>query len=223
MGDIIKIWIRYSKGNMVTTILIVLNLLMFFVAVFTGGFSILNLEKLGALVPIYVMNDQEYYRILTAMFLHGGIIHLAMNMYVLYNIGKSLERKIGSLKYGILYFVSGIGSGLFVVLLEKDYSVTVGASGAIFGLIGALLYLTYARKNWFTPMSIQSIRWLVVINLAFTLLIPNVSVSGHIGGFIVGGVLMFLLVPKKPYSMRNYKEYYQGGEVVGDGDPTIVS
>lgn len=223
MNELEQFWKKYGAGGPVTFVLIAINLVFFIITIFAGGFDTYTLSKLGAIVPMYITENHEYYRLLLAMFLHGGFIHFLMNMYALYYLGRSLERSLGPWKYGILYFVSGIGSGLFVVLLSQSNSVTIGASGAIFGIIGALLLITYIRKDWFTPRSIQSIRFMVILNLIITLIVPNVSAAGHLGGFIVGLALGYFLIPKKPYFMRKVVEYYAGGEVVGDGDPTIIS
>lgn len=223
MNELKQFWKKYGAGAPVTFVLIAINLVFFIITIFAGGFDTTTLSKLGAIVPVYITQNHEYYRILTAMFLHGGFIHFLMNMYALYFLGRSLEKSIGPWKYGLLYFLSGIGSGLFVVFMSQSDSVTIGASGAIFGIIGALLLITYIRKDWFTPHSIQSIRIMVILNLVITLTVPNVSAAGHLGGFIVGLALGYFLIPKRPYFMRKVVEYYQGGEVVGDGDPTIIS
>lgn len=211
------------RKHPVTYTIIVLNILMLFVTITSGGFDNITLLKLGALNPVLVSTNGEYYRIFTAMFLHGGFLHIFSNMYVLLLLGRTLEKTVGSLKFAIIYFLSGIGSSILVILLASPTSVTIGASGAIFGVIGALLYVTFSKKNWFTPRSVQSIRMLVVINLFITFLIPNVSVAGHIGGLITGFLVMLVVIPDKPYFLKKVVEYYQGGEVVGDGEPTIVS
>ncbi|MBU0996461.1 MAG: rhomboid family intramembrane serine protease [Firmicutes bacterium] len=212
---------NYIKKFPVTSVIIILNLAMLLLTIFSGGFTNENLYSLGALVPAAYTASPEFYRILTGMFLHGSIFHFLSNMFVLYVLGTALEKSLGPLRFFALYMLSGIGSGIAVMFLSS--SLTIGASGAIWGVIGSLLVITFVRPYWFTPRSVQSIRSLMVLNLVITFLIPNVSIAGHIGGLVSGGLLILLLLPKKPYFLRNVREFYNGHEVVGDGDANIVS
>ncbi len=211
----------YAKKYPVTSVIILLNLLMLLVTLFTGGFLNANLYRLGALVPVSITGTPEFLRIISGMFLHGSIFHFLSNMFVLYILGTAIEKSLGPTRFFLLYMLSGIGSGLAVMYFSN--SMTVGASGAIWGIIGALLIITFVRPHWFTPRSVQSIRSLMILNLVITFLIPNVSIAGHIGGLVTGALLILLLLPKKPYFLRNVREYYNGHEVVGDGDAEIVS
>ncbi|MBE0701401.1 MAG: rhomboid family intramembrane serine protease, partial [Acholeplasmataceae bacterium] len=165
-------------------------------------FDVFTLVKYGAIFPPLVIEFNEYYRLVTAMFLHGSLIHFLSNSFVLYFLGSHLERLIGPMKFTILYFVSGIGSSVFVIFLGSENAVTIGASGAIFGIMGSLLILTFMRKKWFTQGSIRSLRQLMVINLVLTFAIPNISIPGHLGGLIFGSGLIFLLTPQKPYFIK---------------------
>jgi rhomboid protease GluP len=84
------------------------------------------------------------------------------------------------------------------VVLLKPNSVTIGASGAIYGIIGALLVLTFTRKEWFFSQAIRSIRNLIIINIAFTFLVPSISIEGHLGGFVIGFIFIQFMTPNEP-------------------------
>jgi membrane associated rhomboid family serine protease len=131
----------------------------------------------------------EWWRLLSAAFLHYGPFHLAINMYSLFFAGTLLEQVIGRWRFGLLYLGSGIAGSAGALVLSPD-SVTVGASGAIFGILGALFVLE-RRGNIATGGQIAG---LIVLNLIFTFAISNISVGGHIGGLIGGVILMWLLL-----------------------------
>ncbi|MBR3150635.1 MAG: rhomboid family intramembrane serine protease [Erysipelotrichaceae bacterium] len=150
-------------------------------------------SKFG-LVPAQVRRGQ-YYRILTAAFLHASWQHLLMNMIALYNLGSFLEPRMGCLRYLLVLLVAVLGSGLLVTLHEKKDSVTVGLSGAIFGLLGAYIVLLYARGY----LAYDSVRYSILRTLGINLIIslmPHVSLLGHTGGLLSGllmGALYYLL------------------------------
>jgi membrane associated rhomboid family serine protease len=131
----------------------------------------------------------EWWRLLTAAFLHYGPFHLGINMYSLFFAGTLLEQVIGRWRFALLYFGSGIAGSAGALALSPG-SVTVGASGAIFGILGALFVLE-RRGNIATGGQIAG---LIVLNLIFTFAISNISVGGHIGGLIAGVILMWLLL-----------------------------
>lgn len=196
----------------ITSLLLVLNLIMVFVVMFSGGFSTESLIERGALFYPLAVEGREYYRIITAMFLHGGILHFALNMLVLYYLGGHLERLVGPFRYTVLYFASGILSSIFVLMFSDPRTVTIGASGALFGIIGGLLMLTFLRSTWFSDQTIRSIRQLMIINLVLTFAIPNISVAGHIGGLVMGIALFFVIAPKRPYIYEKMIEMRQERE-----------
>ena len=123
----------------------------------------------------------DYWRLLTAAFLHYGPIHLLMNMFALFWFGSLLEQRIGSGKFLLLYLVSGL-AGSAGALIASPLNPTVGASGAIFGVLGAGLVLERQRDYVFGGSALG----IIVINLIFTLSVPNISIGGHIGGLIGG-------------------------------------
>ena len=180
-----------------TWALILVNAAMLVTTIAMGGFTTATLLQMGGLVPKLVQ-DGDLWRLLTSMFLHGGALHFLMNMMGLYYLGAPLERTMGSGKYAIFYLISGLGGGAAVTLLEEPYTLTIGASGSVYGLMAALLYITFVRKNWFTPASVRSIRTMIIVNFSITFLLPSISVWGHLGGFIVGFFLSLVLMPKVP-------------------------
>ena len=112
------------------------------------------------------------------MFLHGGLLHLAFNMLALWWLGSIVEQSIGTLRFLLVYFVSGLAGSAGALLLSDPLQITVGASGAIFGIMGALLILEYMQTGSLAGQAMT----LIVINLALTFAIPNISVGGHLGG-----------------------------------------
>jgi membrane associated rhomboid family serine protease len=130
-----------------------------------------------------IVADGEWWRLLTAAFLHYGPLHLGMNMLVLWIIGPALEEYLGHGRYALLYLVSGL-AGSAGALIWSPNALTVGASGAIWGIMGAALVLE-ARKIYVFGGQAMG---LVVFNLLFTFLIPGISIGGHIGGLIGGGL-----------------------------------
>ena len=187
----------YYKKAPVTSIIILINTFMLLVTLATGGFNVTNLVNLGALwAPL--VNAGDYYRIITSMFLHGSIIHFIANIIIgLYVLSSALERLIGSKKFLVVYLLGGIGSGLLVTFTSNN--VTIGASGAIFAALGALLYITIYRKDLMSNQEIQSIRSLVIINIIFTFLGSNISIAGHLGGITTGFILSYLLIQRNKF------------------------
>ncbi|HKL61620.1 MAG TPA: rhomboid family intramembrane serine protease [Acholeplasma sp.] len=199
----------YFLFHPVNTVLIGLNTVMLVITYAIGGFSVPNLLKLGAIFPPYIIDNNEYFRILMAMFLHGSLIHFLMNNFVLFQLGAYIERLIGSVNYFILYMVSGVVSSLIITYLGSTMSITIGASGAIYGVMAGLLVLTFIRTHWFDDRQIRSIRQLMLINVLLTFVIPNISILGHLGGLISGIAIIFLLTPKRPaYRKKLTQEIY---------------
>jgi membrane associated rhomboid family serine protease len=127
--------------------------------------------------------DGDWYRLATVMFLHGSIIHLLFNMLALYWLGTAVEQTLGTTRFLLLYGASGLAGSAGALLLTEPYRPTVGASGAIFGIMGALLILEYRATGSLAGQAAT----MIVINLALTFTISGISIGGHIGG-LVGGV-----------------------------------
>lgn len=135
---------------------------------------------------LYV-KEGEFYRLFTSMFVHVNIIHLVFNMYALFMIGPLIEKYYGKLKFLLIYIGSGIVGSLFSVVLTNNASV--GASGAIFGLFGSLMYFGYKYRATLDGFLRSSIIPTLIVNLLIGIIVPGIDLIGHIGGFI-GGLLL---------------------------------
>ena len=133
--------------------------------------------------------DGEYWRLITSGFLHAGFFHLLFNMLSLYILGGLLEPAVGRLRFGTIYFVSLL-AGSFGALLLEPTSPTVGASGAIFGLMGATAVVM--RSRGMSVMESGLGIW-IVLNLVITFSVPNISIGGHIGGLLGGGLAAIVM------------------------------
>lgn len=142
--------------------------------------------------------EGEWYRLLTAGFIHAGLIHLAMNMWMLYVLGRITEEQLGRSRLGLIYFAS-LFAGSFGALLHAPNSVTVGASGAIFGLMGGIMAVAKARG---VALRHTGLLGVVVINLVITFGLSNyISVGAHVGG-LIGGAIAGLVVIDLPDRLR---------------------
>ena len=139
----------------------------------------------------------EYYRLITSMFLHSGIMHLASNGVYLYYFGVRAEKLLGTGKFLLLYLVAGICGGLLSVFLGDGYGVSIGASGAIYGLLGAMLLLTKKRGPRYTGMNYSTMLLLAATAICMGFFEPNVDNLGHIGGFLGGMAMFWLLLCQK--------------------------
>ena len=126
----------------------------------------------------------QYYRLLTAAFLHAGVFHILMNMFALAQLGPVLEAALGRLRFTALYVLSALGGSVLSYVLSEPFQLGVGASGAIFGLFGAY-YVVVRRLGGET----RSIVTLLVINLVITFAVPNIDWRAHLGGFVTGAAL----------------------------------
>lgn len=163
------------------------------------------LVDMGALFGPLTVLEGDWWRLLTAMFLHGGTTHLLMNMFSLYIVGRGAEIYFDTKSYLSIYFFSGIIGGL-VSLYMHPVSVGVGASGAIFGLFGALAGFFFAHKDKIAAHSeafMKNFGVIIAINLVIGLSIPSIDVSAHLGGLVVGIIGGFVL-SKDPKWLLTY-------------------
>lgn len=150
---------------------------------------------------------KEYYRIFTYMFIHAGINHLFNNMLVLFFIGQSLERAIRKPRFLTIYFGSGIIAGIVSMgynMIRNQYSLSVGASGAIFGLMGAVLYMVLINRGRLRTISTRQIVLCVFFSLYGGFTSSNTDNAAHIGGFLAGVVLAAILIRKENQKEREY-------------------
>ena len=185
-----------------TYILIAVNVLLFIGSTaggssFAGGPRGSVAADLALFGPAVAAGD--WWRLLTAGFMHAGFIHILFNMYVLYWLGTMLEPTLGHVRFLALYLASLL-AGSFGALLLSPRSFTVGASGAVFGLMGAAFILERARGM--DPMQ-SGIGFVILLNLGLTFVIGNISIGGHIGG-LVGGALAALAITRLPRTRSVY-------------------
>lgn len=178
---------KVFMGNdkpVVTTILIVLNIIMFLLSVFDYSFVINTFAN-------YYLNvkNGEVYRLITAAFVHANILHIFFNMYALYALGPQIEKFYGRKRYLLIYLGSALLGSLLSVVLTNN--VSVGASGAIFGLFGSMLYFGYKYRATLDGFLRSGIIPVIVINLLLGFMIPGIDVYGHIGGLLGGLVLSY--------------------------------
>ncbi len=188
------------KKIIVTKILICLNILVFLAMYLFGNGSqdIATLLIFGANYKPLVLGGQIW-RLLTCAFIHIGLIHLLVNMYSLSIIGYQVETYVGKWKYLVIYLVSAISGALFSLVGEA--SVSAGASGAIFGLLGALLYFGYHYRLYLNSVLKNQIIPIIIINLGIGFLIPGIDVLAHIGG-LIGGYLITMALGLEGKSKR---------------------
>ena len=186
----------------ITIGIIAINVIMYLVTAYLSLFyakgSIFNsdtnvLIMLGAKVNNLISQGQ-YYRFVSCMFLHGGIVHIGVNMYSLYAIGPMVERVYGRVKYVAIYFISGICASIFSYIFSTD--VSIGASGAIFGLLGAVLIFAVKSKEKTGSGFIKSILSVICINIFIGATMPNIDNFAHVGG-LLGGMLIAFMVKFK--------------------------
>jgi membrane associated rhomboid family serine protease len=190
-GPVAAIW----REAPVTTVLIAINLIVFVLQIATGfplGLFPSNssgwVMQHGVFFSPFIAQG-DYWRIITPGFIHLGIIHLALNMYLLYVLGRMLEPELGSIQMIAAYFTSLIAGSLGAMILEPE-TPSAGASGAIFGLMGMALVIARSRRN---SDAFQQIGILIVLNLVFTFGYSGVSKGAHLGGLIGGAICGFIL------------------------------
>lgn len=179
-----------KKKTPITYILMVINILVFalaYIGTYTKSF---DLYTSIALHRTYVQSG-EIWRLITCAFAHDGLIHLGLNMYALYVIGTEAENYIGRWKYLTIYLFSALIGSLLSCLVNTGWSL--GASGAIFGIMGSLFYFGYHYRLFLDSALKTQIIPLIVINLTLGFIIPGVDNAGHIGG-LIGGVLSAMAV-----------------------------
>ena len=174
-----------DKGPYITYVLIAINVLLYLVPILLGKYDyIIN----AFCVHGPSIRAGQYYRLITGIFLHGSIMHLLFNSYALYVIGSQIETSFGRIKYLIIYLVSGLMGALFSMTFGGNIA-SIGASGAIFGLMGALLYFGYHYRVYLGNVLNTQLIPLIVFNLFLGFILSGVDNFAHIGG-LIGGVLI---------------------------------
>ncbi|MFM2180327.1 MAG: hypothetical protein RL192_489 [Actinomycetota bacterium] len=175
------------KRSATTTIITIIAAAYLYNLVFGGlenRFALPNLD--------YLMSTGEWYRILTVALVHGGIFHLAFNLYALMALGNPVESAFGKSRFLIIFFVSLVSGSLLSTYLATPYQYSVGVSGAVFGLFGAFAVVS---KRY--GLEIKSIAVIVIINFAMGFVIGGVDWRAHLGGLIGGSIAAATLLPKR--------------------------
>lgn len=191
-----------EKKSYVTFALVAVNVLVFFVLSCMGDTESADfmMEK-GAVWPEYIQGGGQYWRLLTATFMHFGFGHLINNMLILICAGPILENALGAVKFLLLYLCAGVGGSTLSylqMLSSGDYAVSAGASGAIFGIIGALLWIVIRNKGHYETLTGRGLLFMIAISLYYGISSGGVDNWGHIGGLAMGFLLGILFYRKKP-------------------------
>ncbi|MBT9772332.1 MAG: rhomboid family intramembrane serine protease [Coprococcus sp.] len=210
---------QYYRGNRrnglwqmspVNTIIIVINVVVFAVLTFLGDTTDVQfMHHHGANFWPSVIEEHEYYRLLTCTFIHFGISHLFNNMLVLAYIGDNLERALGKVKYLVLYLAAGIGSSAVSAvwsMFKDEYSVSGGASGAIFGVVGALLVIVIKNRGQLEDLSSRQLMFFAGFSIYHGVTSAGIDNMAHISGFLIGALLGGLLYRRKRYWKQNSKD-----------------
>ncbi len=191
---------RKRTGAWVTGMLIGINAVVLFAFGFLGssedaGFMLAH----GAMYGPLVMEEHEYYRLFTAIFLHFGIEHLVNNMLVLFVLGDNLERALGHAKYLVLYLLCGAGANVVSMLTnfhDASLAVSAGASGAVFGVAGGLLYVVVRNCGRLEDLSTRQIVVMIAFSLYLGFVGSGVDNVAHVAGLVIGIVLAAVLYRK---------------------------
>jgi len=206
-----------GRGAVVTRTLIAINVLVMLISIASGGLGAVAGGGWGGLLggttpltnelAIYgnphlmAADPLQYYRLFTAMFVHFGLLHLLLNMYALWILGRDLERSLGPFRFVAIYLLAGLGGNVAAYYFSSPGVPTAGASTAVFGLMAAI-FVILKRLN----LSVAPILPVIVINVIFTLTIANISVPGHLGGLVVGA----LAATAVAYAPRERRNLVQG-------------
>ena len=180
-----------------TVLFILLNILIFVIVDFTGGSeNTAHMIACGAAYPPLILEEGETYRLFTCMFLHFGIYHIANNMLVLFVLGQRLEPVLGKVKFILVYLLGGLGGNIFSLLMETkkaEYTVSAGASGAVFAVMGAMLYVVIRSRGRIQDISVRQMMIMAGFSLYFGFTSTGVDNAAHVGGLVCGFILAALL------------------------------
>jgi len=195
-----------------TLVIFIAIVIGFAIEIATGAWKDADaLAHLGAIVPSFVVGEGQYWRLLSAMFLHGdgtvrgGLLHVGLNLYVLWQLGRLYEIMFGTRRFLLIYFVTGIVASLTTLLrflLLHHNGASVGASGAIFGIIGALIISIRRSPRWrnerWARGVVQQLMFWIVVNVVIGYYVPQIDMAAHVGGFLTGLLLGATLPQREP-------------------------
>lgn len=183
----------YKRYKITAIFLVIMVIYFIFISLNGGTTNTISLVKHGAFFPPFVTEFNQYYRFITSIFIHIGIVHLLFNGYALYILGPQIEGLMGSKKYLLFFLLTGIAGNVATYFFNYQ-SVSAGASGSIFGFFGVFLYLIHRHKEMITTQVRNDILRLVLINLVLTFTISNISTTAHVGGLVAGYLLSYIFV-----------------------------
>jgi membrane associated rhomboid family serine protease len=198
-----------SDPGWVSKVLIAINVVAFILQNATSGFTT-RFFDIAAVPPppsdpVIGVASGEYYRLLTSAFLHGGVVHLLLNMYALYIFGPPVEAALGRVRFAALYLISAVGGSALSYAFANPVQPSLGASGAVFGLLGA--YLVINRR---LQRDTSSVFVLLVINFAYGFVVPRIDWRAHLGGLIAGALCALAIA----YAPRDRRTLVQVGGLV---------
>ena len=198
---------RIAAMPWVNICLVAVNVIVFLICTFTGDL----LYNKGAFGVAQIMEDQSYYRIITSMFLHADIQHLFNNMIILYFVGEIVEKKIGHIPYIFVYFLSGLAGNIFSAgyeLLTGEYYSSIGASGAVFGVEGALLFLVIINHGRMEYLTAGRLIFAILFSLYSGFTSTGINNAAHIGGLLMGFAAAVVIVIIRPrFGTRKDREF----------------
>jgi len=185
---------RLIKESPVTFTFLLIMVLYFILITLNGGTGdIETLVRFGAFYPPFIFKYNQYYRFITSIFIHIGAMHLFFNGYALYIFGTQIEGLLGKKKFLLFFLLTGLTGNLATYIFDP-ISVSAGASGSLFGLFGAFVYLIHRHKEMISPEGRKSILKLLGVNLLITVVVPNISMTAHLGGLVAGYVLSYVFI-----------------------------
>lgn len=200
-----------SELPFVSIILVIINAVIFLICTFSGEM----LYNIGDISPNSFFTEGEYYRVVSAMFLHADITHIVNNMLLLAGLGAMLEKEIGHMSFFVLYFLSGLGGQAaslgYKLFADEWYVSSIGASGAIFGLVGVLLAMALCRVTPMPNVTWQRVVLVVAYSLYSGIRAANIDNAAHIGGFVSGFLLGLLLCLLLKWRRQRKQNIYRNG------------
>ena len=188
-----------NKNNIVTMSIIAINIILYIITAIMSK----NIFDINAYVLLYMggnygalVSHGQVWRLLTCAFLHGGLIHILCNMYALYALGPQVEILFGRVKYIIIYLLSAIGGSLLSYKFSPS-SLSIGASGAIFGLFGAMVVFVLKYKDRIPKKVLNNLFGVIILNLLIGFNLQGIDNFAHIGGLLVGALVAFLFLMQK--------------------------
>ena len=194
----------YDSKPYITMAVVAVNIIVFAVMSILGNtLDAQYMAEHGAMYPPYVAENGQYWRLFTSMFMHFGLMHILNNMVMLGAVGRIVEIAMGHVRFLIAYIAAGICGGALsyaVMLHNNDYAVSAGASGAIFGMVGALVWIVIVNRGFYEGISRQQVIFMVILMIYYGVSTSGVDNWDHLGGLAGGFIISIVLYRKKRYN-----------------------